>query len=542
MSAKYREWIFPLLLPGQEISLSRALSVFTDPPHVMNIRPPRVLLLSLLVLPLAAVPQARGNAGTVQQSPDIVLRHAIEAALESNFAYRIAALDPEIASQSVTAAESAFDPEVFASGRLSQTEQNTTFTQTTGTSSDNRSWQAGARKRFDYGTSVTAQTNLDRRDSNAGVNTSNLSQSADLSVSIRQPLMRGFGKAANRAGIEGAQAGYAAARESFRDALLGVLAGTERAYWRVARLQEQLELNRSSLRVAETLLEEARERERVGLATRIEVLQAQSSRAERKEQIIETRRDLGDALDELFSFMGTFPADLDALPKEFPTVAGLRQADKTDLPEFREAWEMSVQADPVLARQEARILEQEWQRTAARTDARPSLDLVLSGAYIGIDDREADIAYENAVGRDGHAWAVGVEFSMPWRMRGENAALRSAEKRLEQAELRYLELKQALYRDLRSSWRNLEATTQSLEAARLTVSLQEATFERELGKYQEGVSVFRDVLEARRDLDQARARLLNARFNRLSTEIDLALLTGRLLQRHGLSDGALLHP
>lgn len=481
-------------------------------------------------------PDSRANDN---DPPVLELDTAINAALESNFSFRIAALDPEIARQGVTRAEAAFDTELFASGRVSQAEQNTTFSQTEGTSSDNRNWQVGARKRLAYGTTITAQTNLDRRDSNAGVNTSNLSQAADVSLSVRQPLLKGFGRDVNLSQVEGAQAGLAASEQSFRDTVLQILAETERAYWAVARLQEQLSLNKSSLEVAETLLKEARARLRVGVATQIEVLQAEAARAQRLEEIIDTRRNLGDALDLLYLYMGVVPATAALSNDNGPAVATMTDEPR-ESPNFNEILERALREDPLLARQEAVIAQREWDLAAARSDTRPTLDLVLSGAYSGVDDRDADAAYESALDRDGHAWAVGLEFSMPWRMRGEKAALLASEKLLEQEILRYQELKQSLFREVRSAWRNLDAVGQSLEAARLTVSLQEATFEREKGKYEEGLSVFRDVLEVQRDLDQARIRLLQSKFNRLSSEIDIARLTGQILERHGIDASSLL--
>lgn len=465
------------------------------------------------------------------------LDNAITAALANNYGYRIASLDPEIARQSLAAAESAFDPELFASGRLSQTEQSTTFTQTTGTETDNRSWQAGIRKRFAYGTTITARTNLDRLASNAGVVTSNLSQDADISLSLTQPLLKGFGRDANLAGIESATAGLSASRQALRDSLFTLLAATEEAYWTAARLQEQLSLNESSLKVAESLLEEARERERVGVATRIEVLQAEASRAQRLEEIITSRRSLGDAMDNLYRAMGVLPPSPDA--DDQARVESL-SAEARSIPRFDAAWEQALAADPALARQEALIAQREWDRRSAKANVKPSLDLFLTGGYLGVDDKDASEAYNKVLDRDGHAWTVGVEFSMPWQLRGEKAALRSAEKRLEQETLRYEDLKRALYQEVRSAWRNLDAVAQSVEAASLTVSLREATFEREKGKYEEGISVFRDVLEAQSDLDQAKIRLLQAKFERLAAEIALARLTGAIAERHGLASSALL--
>jgi outer membrane protein TolC len=463
---------------------------------------------------------------------DLSLDEAIQVTLENNFAFRIASLDPEIAREAVTGQEAAFDTEIFASGQVSQREEASIIPQ----SSDSRNWQAGARKRLVYGTTVTAQTNLNRNARTIGAGTTNLAQDADLAISLRQPLMRGFGREANTASIERARAGLQLSVESYRDTIQEVIAQTELAYWSMARWQEQLELNKSNLNVAEALLNEARERERVGMVTHIEVLQAEASRAQRMEEIIETTRALGDAYDILLTSMGILPNASTSGTDPDHTVDALPDSGR-ELPEFQEMWQLALGQDPVLAAQEAVMTQRQLDKVIAQSAARPNLDLVLSGAYLGLDDdlSGARNAYEGAFDRDGHAWAVGVEFSMPWNLRREKADLRTAEKLLEQEDIRYADFKQSLFREVRSTWRSLNAVRQSLEAARLTVELQEATFVREKSKYEEGLSAIRDVLEEQSDLDQARIRLLQSKFNQLSAEIEMAKLSGTIFERHGIS-------
>ena len=497
----------------------------------------KVLLvaLTLSTLPQLGLGQEAMEAALPENPGRMIsLQEVVNATLDNNMAYRIARINPEIANEYITSAEAAFDSELFASGRLSQSEQNLTFTQTTGTSSDSRFLNAGVRKRLVYGTTLTAQTNLDRRDSNAGVNTSNLSQSADLSLSLRQPLLSGFGRDANMASVETARAGYNSSVEQFREASRQLLANTERAYWIAARWQDQLVLDESNLEVAESLLAETKERRRVGLVTNIEVLQAEAARAQFLERIILDKRELGDALDSLFTFMGVL---MQADPVE-PSLGFSVQPlpDSFDYnPEFAGVWQSALAEDPILASQEAVIAQREWERINAKSNLKPNLDLVLSGAFNGVDNDTTSNAVENALARDGHAWAVGLEFSMPWGRRGEKADLLISESRIRQENLRFQELKQSLYQAVRRSWRNLESVRQSYEAAKLTVSLQEATFEREMSKYEGGLSVFRNVTEAQRDLDQARIRLLQSKYALLSSEIEIARLTGQLLERHGLT-------
>jgi outer membrane protein TolC len=484
-----------------------------------------------IVTAFAALAAGSGATGSM----NLQLQEALGVALENNFSFRISRINPEIARDDVIRQEAVFDPEIFASGTVSGQRDAGNLGQALDGRSDNRAWEAGIRKRLAYGTTLTAQTSLVRSDRVAEeIDFSNLDQNADLSLSLRQPLLRGFGREANLAGVEGARAAMKASEESFRDEVLSVVAQTELAYWQVARWQEQLELDRSNLEVAETLLNEARERERVGLVTRIEVLQAEASRAQRLEEIIETTRSLGDAVDELLSFMGVLPGVEDFSMEPACVVTPLPDGGKVP-GDFARAWELAAERDPLLAAQESVISQREFEKVAAGNSVRPGLDLVLSGGYLGYDDRYAGDAYDRVFEGDGYVWAAGIEFSLPWNLRGEKAALRSTDRRVQQETLRYELLKQGLYRDVRAAWRSLEAVAQSLEAASMTVSLQEATFEREKSKHEEGLSNFRDVLQAQSELDQARVRLLLAKYNKLAAEIQLSRLTGTLFDRHGLN-------
>ncbi len=479
----------------------------------------------LLVLPLLMLP-------SVNAEEMLSLEEAVNITIQNNYAYRIAKLEPQIAQEFITRQESAFDTRLFASGTVTQTEQSATFSQVDGTSSDSRNWRVGASKQLEQGTTVIAQTNLNRRSSNAGVNIGNLSQASDFSLTVRQPLMSGFGREANTAALERARAGLLQSVESYRASIQNILANVEIAYWTVALWQEKLELDESNLRVAEALLDEARARQRIGMVTQIEVLQAEAAKAQRLEEIITSTQQLGDAFDQLLAYMGTLPNNTNPEPTH---QVELLNNEGEAVPEFSVVWNQAMRSDPGLAAQEAAIQQREWDEIAARSSTKPNLDLVVTGAYTGVDDDNAQTAYENALDRDGHAWSVGVEFNMPWSMRGEKADLRIAGKRLEQENIRLLELKQGLFREVRSAWRSLQSIQQSVEAASLTVKLQEAAFEREKSKYEEGLSAFRDVLEAQNDLDQARIRLLRSKLQRRSSEIEVARLSGAIFDRHGIT-------
>jgi outer membrane protein TolC len=474
------------------------------------------LLTVAAALPLQAVAQE-------EQPPLLPLQQVIQTAVQHNLSLRSSQLDPIDADARLRAENAAFDPELFASASTQQDSRG---------DADQRSLTVGSRWNATTGTSVTAAADLDRSEfSNSGIRA--LNRDADLRLTIRQALLRGRGSEVNRAAIEQAQAGVEIAAEALRDTVLAVLEETEIRYWRVAGWQEQRALVQSNLAVAEALLEEAIDRERVGVTTRLDVLQAEAAVAQRKEELINTERNLGDALDSLFASMGTLIDQ--QLPDLAPasSVAGLPQTVE-ELDDFADLWLQTIARDPQLSAQAAAIRQSEWRLRAAVDQTRPDLDLVVSGGLHGSDPARTSDALANAAEADDHSWGVALEFSVPWGRRAGRAAKTLAENQLERESLRYEALRQQRYGELRSRYRSLLAVRQSVDAADLNVRLQQAAFEQETGRYEQGIATFREVLQAQRDLDQARIRQIQIRLQQVETRIALERLSGTLLQRHGI--------
>src|SRR5690606_24929969 len=117
--------------------------------------------------------------------------------------------------------------------------------------------------------------------------------SAQATLDVRQPLLRGAGDDATLAPTRQALAARTASRHS-RDATLSQLVlETLRAYWELWYAQEAVRVQREALRVAERQLEEQRLRvERLGTAAPVDLLQLSSQRAAIEEAlaIAETNR------------------------------------------------------------------------------------------------------------------------------------------------------------------------------------------------------------------------------------------------------------
>lgn len=475
---------------------------------------------------IAPVARAQGEA-------QLSLDEAIATALEANLGLRIERLAPLIQREGVIIEEAAFDSTLFADARIQTTAQDARET-----TSERRTYVAGVRKRIATGADITASTSLARSENSGGTfvdpDTGLLiggsgRRDADISLSITQPLLRGFGMEVTLAQLRRAESLDRATRLQLQSVVLDVLRDTELAYWGMADAVARRRLGDSNRELARQLLEETRERAELGVATRLEMLQAEANLATREQEIIAAEQLLSERTDALLMVMGALNPEV-ALDQRL--AVSLLPEGVPGVPEFSGVWRTTLARNPDTAVQEEFILRSELEILSARDVNRPQLDVTLSGGYNGLSDESGSEAYRRALEREGHEWGAGVAFNYPFGRRASRAGLRQAEYRREQAELALIELKQNLLRETRSAWRALDVARRQLNASDLTVRLQEATYEQERGRYEEGLSTTRDVLEAQRDLDNARVALLDARFNALAAEIRLERQQGLLLERH----------
>jgi len=468
-----------------------------------------------------------------QPPRSITLRESIDLALEKNLGLNIVRFRPGFAQDQLTIAESGFDPTIGASLRANE---NADPPATTLAGVNNgRAINAGQRfnlgvnKRLSAGTEVGVSTTINRRTTNSSFALLNPDYSSRLGLEVRQPLLAGFGEAVNLAGIAQARIGIRRSRLEVRREVLDLVAEVEVNYWNLAAARQRQALFGSNLRLARSLLEENIARRDAGLATPLDVLQAEASLAARSEELILAQEAADNAEDALRATLGilysetTQPLVVERLPEVLP-----------ELPPFRESVRGALASDMESQIQLEFIEQLKIDRRVANNETLPDLDVV---GGVGISGREGDgiRAYESAFEARGYDWNVGVELSLPWGQRAENARLRSSVRNIYRAESQLAEIQQELLRRLRLAWRSIASGRERLATTETSLRLNRESFEQERARYEVGLSDFRNVLEAQRDFDSAKLRHLAALFDLRQAVVLLARLDGRLLARHGFS-------
>ena len=484
------------------------------------------LVLSFALLPFLKAEEAL----EVSDSEFLSLEEVLNSALANNLGLFTQRYAPGNARDAVQAAEAAFDIELFGNVGLSERQSaatNSTLDSAVPTST-NRTAGAGATKRLSTGANITVDSGISRGASNNNA-ARNPDYSADVGLSLRQPLLKDSGFKVNLAPIARAKAQEAQSIFSLRSQILDLMLDTEIAYWNLGYAVADRALIASSIELAQNLLEENQERERLGLVTPLEVLQAQTELVNQQENIIQADRAIEDAMDRLRLLMGrdSFIDDLNtkiavsSLPEKLP-----------ELPPIQDVVRTSLLADADAAAQEQQIEVQRINRILAQDETRFDLDLTGGVSYLG-RDTDGEQAYVGAYNADGYSWNVGLELRFPLGNRDAKANLRQAERNLEREEVRLYAIKQEKALAARNAWRALNAGMKRIEVTSQALALNEQSFEQERARYGSGISAYRQVLEAQRDFDRARSNYLSSIIETLRARVRLERVDGSILERNG---------
>ena len=469
------------------------------------------------------------------EDTELPLRAAIASALEHNLGLRIATYAPTNALDSIEIEEAQFDPSLFGSASLRERQsaaiagnQDSAISQ-----SEERRARVGVDKSLSTGATITLDSSINRSASNnASFNSSarNPDYSADVGLSFRQPLLKDAWSTVNLAPL--ARAKVTADRSLFelRSEVLDLVLDTEIAYWNLAFTRADRALIASSLALAENLLEENGERERLGLVTPLEVLQAEAEVLNQQEAIIQAERAIEDAQDVLRRAMGQTDF-IDAISDE--VIVTRLPSTMEPLRPIGEVVIDTVLSDVDAKAQERRVEVERINRILAQDETRPDLDLTAGVTYLG-RDQEGTTAYRGAYNADGYDWSVGLEVRLPWGFREARARARQAERNLEVATLQLYDIKQEKALAARNAWRSASAGLKRIEVTRASMVLNEEAFEQERARYGSGLVPYRSVLEAQRDFDRARSNYLRSIIETLRATVRLSRVDGTLLARNGL--------
>ncbi|HEY8259517.1 MAG TPA: TolC family protein [Gemmatimonadales bacterium] len=338
-----------------------------------------------------------------------------------------------------------------------------------------------------------------------------LTPSATLSY-----LLFDFGGRAGR--VSGARERLIATGFAHNAVIQDVVLQIQVGYFQYIASRSLLASQRTTLAEAETNLQAAEERRRVGLATIADVLQARTAASQARLDLQSTEGTLQTARGALALALGlpaNLPYDVDSSAAAVP-VAPL--ADSVDA-----LIASALQGRPDLAAAQAQAAAARASIGELRSDLLPSLELTATGGR----------TYATTIPNGANSYNLSLGLSVPiFNGFSRQYDLRGAQFQAEAAEASAQSLRQQVIFQVFSAYYALQTANRRVRTSDVLLASAEQSSEVALGRYKAGVGSVLDLLSAQTALANARAQQVNAR---LAWSVSLAQLAhdAGVLDPHG---------
>jgi outer membrane protein TolC len=467
-----------------------------------------------------SVPSTVPGAPAAAAGPELTLEQCIARALSRNFDLEIGRFAPEIAKDSIEVAKGGYEPQLSVTGVTGESSSP-------GSDTDSSNVRVGVTQQLYTGTTLAASSRVNRSSSTPAFSALNPAYNADVTLSARQSLLRGFGTEVNRASLNRAKIGLDRANLDFKTTALSVIQSTENAYYNLAFAREQLAVRNFSYALAQRLFDEAKIRRDTGVATNLDVLQAEVGVANARRNVILAEQSVKDRQDSLLALIGQFELDSALGTVRFAEVG-------IATPVFASSYLMAKQNQPDFLSSQAAIEQLKLDLTTAKDAAKPDLTVGAALGLSGTNGSGKD-AFGDALDRQSHSWQVDFAFNYPWGQTSGKARYRQSLAALSREQVRLKQIEQNIELQVRSAVRSVETNLESVKIATLAAKLSEQQYELEKAKFDAGQSTSRRVLEAQNDLETARVNELQAKVTLQNAISTLHRVEGSSLQRYSVS-------
>jgi outer membrane protein len=373
----------------------------------------------------------------------------------------------------------------------------------------------------------------------------------NTSITLTQPLLRGFGRDINLRYIRIAAINQKVSRLLFYQQLISTVYGVARLYYDLVSLNENVDVQRQALASAQKLFEDDRAQVEQGTLAPLDLTQAQSLVTSTQLGVIQAEglvRQQEVILKTQLARKGTADSVLGALPI-VPTDRIVVPPDD-DLPPVDALVAEAMATRPDLGQASLEVQGGEVALKASQNAARPEVDLIgnfqtrgssevpftaLGTPGTGAINAPADLGVAGL--RTSRIYQAGVQLNLPLKNHVAEADAARDLLQLRQSEARTQILANQVREDVESSLIALQTARSALQAATQARIYQEELVSAERDRLSVGASTNFLVIQQEGYLAQARSTEVAARSVWIKARVALDRSVGDLLQKNGITYG-----
>lgn len=494
-----------------------------------------VALMLLLAPPTETTPSSPPVTGAAMP---ITLEQCIYMAEKNSLTQRLSEIDVQIAKARLGQELGTFDTVLFLNHNYerdinpsaSSLEGGFGSVQVIGIESETTTLNGGFRGTLLNGATYQADINWSKRlQSPAPFSLFNPTYRADVGVAVTQPLLRGFGTTVTKAALLQARNAMRSNAEALEEQRLQQARTVIEAYWNYFFARRTLETRLFNVAQAERLLAINTKRKEVGDMKRLDVVEAESELAQRKQDLLIAQNDIGKTSDALKRLI--FPFDeIDEWAAELVPLT-----EPSDQARAIAAWvdaaRTAIERRPELMRRRELLKNNDLQIVVAENAVLPQFDLTGSLRFNQLAASKGQV-----LNFDEDFYSIGGGFSLEMPIGNRTARYGLALARLQKirALVEYQDAENDVVQQVRDAVREVGSKSQQIVAAREAVRLAKERWDAEETRQRVGFSTQFQVLDAQEEWRAAVDSEIQAQRD---YQIALAILSatqGTLLEEYGI--------
>lgn len=399
--------------------------------------------------------------------------------------------------------------------------------------------EMGVKRRLAWGGELSLSYRLTGRNNNL-IQSSIFSGGKDteydgaLSLTFKQPLLRGFGRDTVDADRKIAELDWAIGKQQYKQQMLRTSSETLAAYWQFYRAYEALRIRNESLSKAKAALEDVEARIAGGRLPPKTVYEARSTVSTRMAEKFRAEQNASEAeskIKTLLNLTGGEYEGLKFLPGSRPAPERGADTERSNARRLEDAlrdWPSYRIAD--LKRQQGLV-----RLDYASNQKRPQLDLTASCSTTSLS-YDAQTVADRMFNRDYPDCYVGLNMEIPiegnLRAKSQHLAQRV---RLEQSDVEIGAVRSTLANDLELRIRQLRRAALEVAEYRKDVELRAELLEMEQKQFKFGMSRLSQVIARENELDASRESLLDSEVRLELARVALQVADGSLFGEYAVA-------
>ena len=453
------------------------------------------------------------------------LEDVMRRALASSFAIEVLRYNPAIESTRLVEAQAVFDA-VFFANMNKFIQDRPTGSQLTASDFDRLRIDGGVRQLLPTGTRISTGFSMTRTSTSLAFQQLNPEYFSQFTISVAQPLLRGFGLDHNQSGIRITRNNRRISDLQFHQDIRDLLRELEVAYWQLVLARRDLVITAHLLGEFEDVYQYLQARKDFDV-TRIQIEDTRANMESTKADFFRKKTNLRNAEDRLLALMNDPDLDLveqyEIFPEDLPVI-GVFEVDR--MAELQTALRMR----PEIKQAKLRTANSKLAAGQARNQALPLLDLTFTYAIDGIG-KTADRSFNQLTNNNFNEYTVGLVLEMPIGNRAAKAVQRRTELVRRQAQAGQKQQIEAVVAEVNVALRQLQTTYEQILPRFESSQAAERQVESILARAErKDFTQLSAELGARRGLANNRLAMLQAVIDYNIAIIDLERAKGTLLR------------